>query len=168
MTVIAFPVQSTETINPKAYQPDYSIQYGQKYQRGRDIKDIAKLVRRDLKAAIQAKTLPGGKYSVTIDRFSGGQSLDVKVSNLKTPFLMQNPERILLENCKADHCHPTLPRFSKRGKAYLDTIEFIVAAYNFDGSDTNVDYWNVNFYSNTGFDSTFLQEERRQIIESVC
>ena len=43
---------------------------GGKYETGLNIKDIAKQVRAEIK-----KAMPGFKYSVTLQRFSMGQSL---------------------------------------------------------------------------------------------
>jgi hypothetical protein len=148
------------------YQGDYSISYGEKYQRDRDIKEIAKLVRADIKAAIQEKKLPEGKYSVKIDRFSGGQSLSIVVLPLQTPSLIQNPKRVLLEHNNQGHLSG-MPLYTDEGKAFLNTLEAIVAAYNYDGSDSSVDYFNVNFYRSIGFDGQFLAEERRTILESL-
>ena len=164
--VISFPVQNNEVESqPKErYQPDYSIQYGAKYQKRRDIKDIAKLVRADIKAAIRAKTLPEAKYSVSIHRYSMGQSLRINVSALKTPYLMQNPERVMADFLNP-HEYPRHSQFSERGNAYLSELQDIVNAYNFDGSDSSIDYFNVNFYSRINFDSQYLKEERQKIID---
>ena len=49
----------------------YEKSYGPKYEAGMDIKDIAKLVRKEIKDYFG----PNIKYSVTIDRFSGGRAL---------------------------------------------------------------------------------------------
>jgi len=51
---------------------------GSKYDISRDIKDVAKLVRKDLKVA-----MPGTKWSVTISRYSMGQSIQMSLKSIK-------------------------------------------------------------------------------------
>jgi hypothetical protein len=144
---------------------DYSIQYGAKYDKALDIAEIAKRVRADLKALVKARTIPQGKYSVTIQRFSGGCSLKVKMDQLTSPSLMLNPERVKFEK-ENPHAFPGhLPQFSSAGKALLNTVESVVNAYNFDGSDTASDYWNVNFYGSVDFATPFCQAQRALILE---
>jgi len=55
---------------------NYAYAVGPKYKRDLDVKDIAKLVRQDIKDAIKGGELPKGKYGVRISRFAGGCSLD--------------------------------------------------------------------------------------------
>lgn len=150
---------------PKVEAPDYSIQYGSKYDETLDVAEIAKRVRADLKAFIKAGTIPKGKYSVTIERFSGGCSLRVRLSQLISPHLMLNPERVKFEQDNPHAVSGSLPQFTPAGKALLEKVEAVVNAYNFDGSDTNFDYWNMNFYSSVAFESEFLRAQWATILE---
>ncbi len=167
--VILFPIQQAPSIaqQPPVFKafPDYSIQYGSKYERGLDVAEIAKRVRAELKAQVKAKQLPKAKYSVTIDRFSGGCSLDVKIDQVQSHHLMLNPKRV-----RFCHQHPAenplnLPRYTEAGQTLIKGVEAIVAAYNYDGSDTASDYWNVNFYSSVFFAGSFEQAQRALILE---
>lgn len=83
-----------------------------------DIKEIAKLVRRDIKQAY-----PTFKTSVRIERYSMGQSLNVTIQNTDTI------------------------RRSEAANAIEKAIKNIVDAYNFDDSDSASDYFHVRFYS---------------------
>lgn len=158
------PEEPTQT-QSKVSAPDYSIQYGSKYDETLDVAEIAKRVRTDLKALIKTGTIPKGKYSVTIQRFSGGCSLRVRLDQLISPHLMLNPERVKFEQ-ENPHAFPgNLPQFSPTGRALLDTVEAVVNAYNFNGSNTESDYWNVNFYDSVAFDSGFLRAQRATILE---
>lgn len=142
------------------YQPDYTIHYGNKYKAGMDIADIAKAVRADIKAAQKAKQLPKEmKTSVRISRFAGGQSLDVKVQRFPYECYTEEYKKAELagENCYAmfdnERAH------TKEYKNAMKVLKAIVGAYNYDGSDTMVDYFNVNFYGNVDFDYTFMRAE---------
>lgn len=96
---------------------------GNKYVQGRDVKEIAKDVRADIKKAVAAGYLPATKYSVTISRFAGGRSLDIRAS------------------------HPTFAFGTASRKSAATFLKGITDAYNFDGSDIMTDYFHVNFYS---------------------
>jgi hypothetical protein len=96
---------------------------GSKYEevKGMDIKDIAKLIRADLK-----RELPELKTSVRIERYSMGRSCNVHVTMDKYPtHEEQDPIRT--------------------------TIRKITDQYNYDNSDPMTDYFNVSFYSNVSF-----------------
>lgn len=122
----------------------YETIYGSKYSKDLDIKAIAKLVRADIKASVKDGALPAANYSVRLERFSGGRSLTVTVSGL--PFELLNEERVL-----ADHDEPRAFHHGNRrsiGAISVDRqLERIMGAYNFDGSDIQSDYFNVNFYT---------------------
>ena len=70
----------------------YERRYGDKYQDGlRDAAQIAKLIRKDIKDAIAAGTLPGtfrDNYRVRTQKYSMGQAIDIRVIGL--PHLFQN------------------------------------------------------------------------------
>jgi hypothetical protein len=104
-----------------------------------DIAAIAKLVRADIREAIRVGFLPGSSrdYSVRIDRYSMGQSLDVTVRN--------HPE--LWHLAWSDTYGEELRQHSPEGRRVVELLEGIVRAYNWDGSDSMVDYFDVRFYS---------------------
>lgn len=134
----------------------YEITQGSKYQATRDldIAEIAKLVRKDLKAAQAAGELPAdAALSVTIDRYSGGQSLGVVVSGMPDTWTYNQPG---LEPDYAEYV-PAHGGMTDEATAVLRKIEGLVFAYNYDGSDIQSDYFNVRFYS-----SVKIRDERWQ------
>lgn len=60
----------------------YERSYGAKYDKNLSTTQIAALVREEIKAAVKAGTLPAGKYSVRSQSYSGGSSIDVRISGL--------------------------------------------------------------------------------------
>jgi hypothetical protein len=122
----------------------YEVVYGSKYDKSLSRKEIAVRVRADIKEAVKAGELPTAKYSVRIESYSGGGSINVTVTGL--PFEVLNEERSL-----ADHDQPNvfcrINWMSDKAMAVDAAIDAILAAYNFDGSDIQSDYFHVNFYS---------------------
>lgn len=94
---------------------------GTKYHltKGKDITEIAKMVRADLKEAY-----PSYKFSVKCERFAGGQALHIGIQN--TGFKMFTPESDKLER----------------------EVRDLVYAYRRDDSDPMIDYHSTNFYAN--------------------
>ncbi len=105
---------------------------GSKYVHGRDLADVAKLVRADIAAAVKAGVLPAGlKVSVRIRRYSMGQSLDV--------FVTAAPGLCFLSVARVRYelaSNPTwrMPSIlSDSGAKALGAIERMVAAYDRTG-----------------------------------
>lgn len=128
---------------------------GSKYSAGTNIATIAKMVRADIKSAVNSGTLPKAKYSVTIKRFSGGQSLRVEVSDVVIPnascLKLYTEEYLRCEVETPSVCYPR-DRLTASAAAVLETIRGIINPYNFDDSDLMTDYFHVNFYSTVCFD----------------
>lgn len=129
--------------------------YGAKYDRSLDVKQIAALVREQIKLARKLAKKTAGetgtvklvdpigdapeqiKFSVRIDRFSGGSSIDISILN--------EPEDWAWE-VRDHHGFPTempTPAF----QALADELASLMRAYNYDGSDITTDYFDVNFYA---------------------
>jgi hypothetical protein len=145
----------------------YEISYGNKYEatKGADLADIAKLVRKDIKAAVATGKLPAGlKASVRIDRFSGGQSLDVTVTEYAGPVL--NPARVAAERKNPHDSHYLEPWMHPTAAAVENTLKAIVGAYNFDGSETMVDYYHVRFYGSVSFAEDLKRRDRGESTEA--
>lgn len=107
------------------------------------LSEIAKLIRQDLK-----KELPGCKFSVQSKLYSGGGSIDV--------YLMRAPQNIYsneYEQAKAIDDWEQIRQLRKEDKEYTDFGKNILAkaksiwdSYNFDDSDSMIDYFHVNYY----------------------
>lgn len=93
---------------------------GSKYEQVRhmDIKDIAKLVRADLK-----KAYPQYRFGVRIERYSMGQTMDVEIKD--SGLERRTPEAHELEKA----------------------VRGIVDQYNYNDSNVMSDYHNENFHT---------------------
>lgn len=123
----------------------YERSYGDKYAAtsGLDIAAIAKLVRAEIKAAVASGDLPKATYSVRISRYSGGQSMDVRVSGL--PFSLVNLERFYVEEGRVEEFRG-VHYLSDAARDVESKLEAMVGAYNYNGSDSMTDYFDVRFY----------------------
>lgn len=106
------------------------VQIGCKYweTRNLDIKEIAKLVRADIKDRTNSGSLPDQKYSVKIERYRGGQSINISTEkgNFKSkvdPDRRFDPAQIRLE------------------------LQYILDQYNYDGSHGMYDWLDNRFFS---------------------
>lgn len=135
--------------------------FGSKFDRNRSTKDCAVCIRADIKAAIKAGTLPTGKYSVTMKSYSGGSSIDVRISGL--PFVVLNRKRVAFD-VQHPHVHMSngqMSQYTQLGKDVLSIVQKIVGAYNRDESDTMTDYFSVHFYSNVTLDWEWTNAQRK-------
>lgn len=118
-------------------------QVGENYHRSMDIADIAKAVRKELKAKH-----PGWKFSVTVRRYSMGQSCDVRLTAVPAFVTVRNPE------WKGDgtyaelmDCHARgITRYTREVNEVVKSAEAILQSYNRNNSDSQTDYFDVNFY----------------------
>lgn len=145
--------------------------YGARYEETRSMSttDVAKSFRADVKAAIKAGDLPKGlKLSIRTKYYSGGSSISVDI--VAFPGRVLNAERIKwdAENPHGTYYNcPESVRELHNGAvcATLAKLEAMLDAYNFDGSDSQVDYFHVRFYAHVGVDYR-LEKEERAILKS--
>lgn len=105
--------------------------------------EIAKAMRADIKQAVSEGLLPASwSYSVRSDTFAGGQSIEIEVRDC--PGAWQDCEGIVPGTNK------TLTEDARVAKI---TLERIHGAYNHDGSEIMVDYFDVRFYGTVTFES---------------
>lgn len=128
---------------------------GSKYAEGRSAKEIASLVRGEIRAAVKAGELPSAKYSVRIDGSNMHSSISIGVSGLGFATVRQT---LSFEDRLANGFRTPAAQF------VCDRLETMLAAYNFDNSDTMTDYFHVNFYGSVDLESvleTAMQEDAR-------
>lgn len=117
---------------------------GVRWRAGRDLAEIAKDVRSDLKGAQRDGALPSEiRFSVRIDRYSMGQALDVVVKGHDKPV-----ERPL--DFTADH-HGAFQGLEPEASAILHAVGAIVDAYQRSRSDVLTGYSNVEFFPQVRF-----------------
>lgn len=145
-----------------------AISYGSKYVKGLSTKAIAALVRADIKAALKTGGLPRGKYSVRTSYGTTTSSISVSISEVmftdgetEETLDVFNPERLRADRDQPHVFCPT-PWMSDAARDLTTTIERMVEAYNFDGSDSQSDCFHVNFYAHVDFDHDW-QRARRAI-----
>lgn len=107
-----------------------------------DITEIAKRVKKELNTE-------GLKWSVTTERFAGGQSINVHL--LEAPFEVFTEEFINEKNKKYTqvntHNVENADYLTEKGKLLMKRARQVTESYNYDDSDPRTDYYNVNFYS---------------------
>lgn len=110
-----------------------------------NITEIAKRMRVNLRNAQSVGMLPeGAKFSVTTDRFSGGQSIDVEVRGMPDSWTYTTRESIYGGEERI---------YSDAAQATVKAIEQMLAEYNRDRSDIQSDYFDVWFYSHVKIES---------------
>jgi hypothetical protein len=137
---------------------------GAKYNSSLDVAAVAKLFKADVKAAQDKEAvhhmrggvreqgvqyLPMGlRLSVRIERYAGGCSIHVRVTDL--PEGMSNPyttEYLQWYKAEGFNRHVDTPtRYIPAFAALLSQLEVMLNAYNRDSSDSRSDYFNRKFY----------------------
>ena len=166
-SLVNFPSFIDNKIIPpkiKAYEVNENST-GTKYAatKDMDIKDIAKLIRADIKASIKAGQIPDGKYAVKISRYSMGQSLDVSISDVDIQ--IYNVEKIYAEDRRENT--DGLYIYSEEGRAILSAVQGIIDSYNFDKSKMIEDYHHQKFYGHVTYDSCFTNYKREAVIAEM-
>jgi len=120
------------------------------FERNLDIKDIAKLVRKDLKKEFGKDC----KFSVRIHRYSGGQSLTVSCKQATDDIIYSYEElcekadfeRLQYDNPQLyEHLDERYKKEQYLTDETLARINEIVDYYNYDDSDIYYDYYEVGF-----------------------
>jgi len=149
--------------------------YGSKYSSEIDSKQAARLIRADIKAAIKEGILPKGlKVSVRSQSYTGGSSVNIRVTACPE-FQILNPYRFKFEKDQPSRYigdlspkHPGLPRHTKEAQAVLDLLDAFHGLYNFDKSDSQSDYYHVNYFGNAEFDAAITNPEYEIIKEQLA
>ena len=131
-----------------------------------DIADIAKLVRKEIKAGVKSGSLPAAlRTSVRISRYSMGQSLSVTITELGT--LGANPARVKWD-MDNPHAYPgeAPHRYTAVAVETIEALEAMVKAYNYDDSDSQTDYYNVRFSGSVSIDHDVTNLDKKAIKES--
>ena len=133
------------------------------------IKDIAKAIRADIKAAKKSGDLdPSLKVSVRMKNY---HSINITIQDCD--FNILNADRV-----KFDMENPFVSSFDAEpvaGKKFTDeaiaqrqTIEEIMNSYNWDKSDSMTDYFCVNFYGFVDFEYSLIEENRGEILRAAA
>lgn len=141
------------------YERSYGYKYDEAGKGWASAADIAKLMRADIKQAVSEGLLPAhATYSVRSESFSGGQAVDIEV--LGWPEAWKDCDRIPCRNvwCKHGGEYRDNPSASvhqiltDEAEAAEMTLKRIHGAYNHDGSEIQVDYFDVRYYGQVRFE----------------
>jgi hypothetical protein len=140
----------------------YDRSYGSKYHtlpKYAPSRDIAKLIRADIKAEVAAGRLPKATYSVTTESYSGGSSINISIRHLAGAWVpLTEQERVEQESRYGYIGHQT--KLSPEAAAALKIVEGIHASYNYNGSNSQIDYFDVNYYGHADVESQWHAEFR--------
>jgi hypothetical protein len=126
---------------------------GRSYQQTKDlgVVEIAKLIRKEL-----AIEFPGCEFTVTTDKFSGGQSIDTRILSIDFDPLSEDLTKWLAsgktysefvnDRSYFNGSYSSRPQFNKAYERFEDKVKAIVAQYKMDDSDSMTDYFHTNFY----------------------
>jgi hypothetical protein len=117
-----------------------------KFDASLDIKEIAKRLRKDIKAMQKMGVYANMKVSVRIERYSGGQSLSVTIT--KWDGQLHNPAWIAADMNARCEIHRHTPRVRKA----MEVLKRLANQWNYDNSDSMVDYFDVNYYTHVSVD----------------
>jgi hypothetical protein len=126
---------------------------GKNYKGWRNAADITKDIRRDIKDAIKTGALPSGlKVSVTCDNYSMGRSIYCTVKAVPEWFRVYNYKWLLWYRDNPHACWDEGPDVrTKTADRLISKLKAIVNSYNRDNSDSQVDYFDRDFYEHVDF-----------------
>lgn len=125
----------------------------EKYDTNLSVKEIAKLIRGEL------KQFKGCKFSV-VKEHSNCINIEIKEVPFK-PYISQYYEAKASDNWEAYHEYRRglasneewhRSGYTKEWQFLMDQVEKIANAYNFDDSDSMTDYFHVNYYCFVKYD----------------
>lgn len=131
---------------------------GTHYKQARNLKtsEIAALIKKELDIEFECVA----KFSVISDVFTGGSSIrvgikDVTFNPYNEDFLKALESGQTIHEYNQAHKddwnrHPE--RFNEDFKKFINKVEVITNKYNFDDSDSQTDYFHVNYYDSVSFD----------------
>ena len=116
-----------------------------------DRRDIAKLMRQDIKALGLSK---GFKVSVKIERYSGGGSVNVVVTAVPEGFIRLAPPRWEFQ--------PYSARLNPEAADLIVKLQNVWMSYNYDHSEIETDHFNYRFAGRVEYDRDLLDNSPRQ------
>jgi len=151
----------------------YERRYGYLYKEAGDASntEVAKMIRRDVKLACEEGLLPTRwTYSVRSD----GLSVDLDVRDCADAW--QECDGMNCHNvwCSArndpQYAHAATPHkvLTEEAKAARMTLDRIHGAYNHDGSEIMVDYFDVRYYGHVSFESDESADFRKREAERLA
>lgn len=126
----------------------YERTYGYLYDARRPVKEDAASIRRTIKTLAKAGLLPADwSYSVRYRTFAGGCSIDIQATACRPIYAADPAPRGWVRHAESgEFVVPWKDRLTAEARMVLDTLEDLERAHNHDGSEIQVDYFDVKFY----------------------
>ena len=125
----------------------YERKYGSNYDNELSTTDIAKQTRTWITTQKKTGAFPKElKVSVRSRYFSGGSSIDVRITALPSDWDIFNREYFEIEARDHGSMFPRVSRYTAQVEKIRTEIDTYVNSFNHDGSEIQVDYFDVNFY----------------------
>ena len=145
-------IENSESAN--STRSEFYTQYGWKgsnYNSSLSTTEIAKIIRAYVK-----EIYPTWKFSITTEYYSGGSS--IHISLMEAPYWIFHDEQIKNDSywdLEKENIHIQLHNVTERQKKFFVESAYIVLedvynqiqSYNYDDSDSMIDYFHTNFYS---------------------
>lgn len=145
---------------------------GSKYEATRNLspREVTARIRQDIKAAQKRGEIRDDvKTSVRLHSYSGGWSVDVRVTALPVDFRITSAAYASWVKQFGPHKLAPMAHTDTRSPEYrdlVDRLEAIRAAYNRDNSDAMTDYFDVRYYGSTSIDWTIAHALEAAEIEA--
>lgn len=134
--------------------------YGSKLEETNDLsaKELAALIRGEIKGKMKSGVLPKGKYSV---RKESASSIYITVQELPQDFPLFNPEFLKARDDNERWHGGRITRYHNETSALLTHLKAIGEQYNYNNSDLMTDYFDYRFNLSVNIDSQ-LENEREE------
>lgn len=136
---------------------------GTKYEatKALDKAEIARLIRKDIAAAIAAGELPAVATKVRSGRSGYMGTIDIVIT--AAPFCTANPARLMHDGCANGNAGPTPVLLSADASAVVKKIDEIANAYNYDNSEPVTDYYESRFFISVDYSTDLRIADREEL-----
>lgn len=121
---------------------------GEKFNKDLTLIEISSLIRKDISLAKKDGVLPKDlKISITTERYSMGQSINIAIKKLpKGVWLRSEEYRRAVELNLPGAMQGGTNSYTPQVKSWLKVLQNIHDSYNYNDSDSMTDYFDVNYY----------------------
>lgn len=152
------PGQGTSVDNPTGGPVVYHEERGSKYTGLRDVVDVAKDVRRDIRDAQRAGFLPEqATFRVRCQKFAGGQSMHVVVGGM-------SDEEVFAPDRAVDFRR----EYRESARLVRARVEAIAGQYNRTDTDAETDFFDRMFFCHVDLDAEPERSSRRGVPHMVA
>lgn len=123
----------------------YERTYNENYDKSLTTADVAKIVRQKIAQLKKTGDLDKGyKFSIRSESFAGGSAIRASITAIPEGVTAYNSEYYDAYN-RGESTY-SMTRFSAPVSVVSKMILALINSFNYDGSESMVDYFDVNFY----------------------